>query len=148
MRVKTGRGRFGAPVLWLVCIAAAFAALLFLLARQPWLDLAPPALSGGLDPGYVYDGGPVVTLELKNFTILPRALVLVNHEPRADFGQRYVTVPVAEGDMVEVDGSSYTHPLVVEVLDVSRDVASPPAGRTVEVDGTVAAVGRVHLTRQ
>jgi len=121
-------------------------ALALALWRGAWLDIAPPAAGETVQPGYVYDGGPVVTLELKNYTSLPRAVVLVNGEPRAVFGERYVTVPVTEGDLLEVDGSFYTHPLVVEVLDVSRGVAAPPAGRTVEVDGSVAALGRVHLT--
>ncbi len=132
--------------LWPLFIVAASAAMVLLLVRQPWLDIAPPEPSSGLDPGYVYDGGPVVTLELKNFTSLPRALVLVNHEPRAAFGRRYVTVPVAQGDLVEVDASFYSHPVVVKVLDVSRGVVSPPAGRTIKVNGTVTAVGRVRLT--
>ncbi|HUW63935.1 MAG TPA: hypothetical protein VMW83_04450 [Spirochaetia bacterium] len=133
-------------VLGAVAIVAVTAGLIFLLVRQPWLDITPPELAAaGLEPGYVYNGGPVVTLELKNYTSLPRALVLVNHEPRASFGRRYVTVPVADRDLIEVDGSFYHHSLEVEVLDVSRGITSPPAGRTVEVDGTITAVGRVHV---
>jgi len=144
--VKAGYG--GRVILWAVVTAAAVAVLLFLSVRRPWLDLPAPAASSGLEPGYVYDGGPVVVFELKNFTILPRALVLVNHEPMAAFVRRYVTVPVAQGDLVQVDASFYSHPVVVEVLDVSRGVSEPEVGRTVEVDGTVATVGRVRLAPQ
>lgn len=146
MRTKTGCGRRKPALIGVIVVLTFCAALVFAVLWQPWLDIQPPAMSG-LAPGYVYTGGPVVTLELKNFTTLPRALVLVNHEPRASFGQRYITIPVADGDRIEVDGSFYSHPLDVEVLDVSRNISSPPAGRKVVVDGTVTAVGTVRLSQ-
>jgi len=131
-----------------VLLAAAVAAL-GLVLTWAWgasVDIEPPAAPGTMQPGYVYDGGPVVTLALKNYTCLPRAEVLVNGEPRAVFGKRYVTVPVSGGDLLAVDGSFYTHPLIVTVMDASHGVVAPPVGRTVEVNGSVTALGRVRLT--
>lgn len=89
---------------------------------------------------------PVVTLQLKNFSSLPLAKVLVNGEPRGEFRDRYVTVFVREGDLLEVDGTRYNRPLDIEVLDVSKEVIQPAAGTRIRVKGTIGVIGKVHLS--
>lgn len=89
---------------------------------------------------------PVITLQLKNFSSLPLAKVLVNGEPRGEFRDRYVTVFVREGDLLEVDGTRYNRPLDIEVLDVSKEVIQPAAGTRIRVKGTIGVIGKVHLS--
>jgi hypothetical protein len=89
---------------------------------------------------------PVVTLQLKNYSTLPLARVLVNGESRGEFRDRYVTVFVREGDVLEVDGTRYNRPLDIEVLDVSREVVLPPAGTRIRVEGNISSLGQVRLS--
>lgn len=89
---------------------------------------------------------PVVTLQLKNFSSLPLAKVLINGEPRGEFRDRYVTVFVREGDVLEIDGTRYNRPLDIEVLDVSREVIMPVAGARITVEGSVSPLGKVRLS--
>lgn len=91
---------------------------------------------------------PVVTFQLKNFSLLPLAKVLVNGEPGGEFQDRYVTVFVKEGDILEVDGTRYSRPIDIEVLDASREVIRPAAGARFRVDGNVVTVGQVRLLKK
>ncbi len=88
---------------------------------------------------------PVVTLQLKNFSSLPHAKVLVNGEAKGEFKNRYVTVFVQEGDVLEVDSTRYNRPLDIEVLDVSKGVLLPVAGTRIRVDGCIGTLGQVRL---
>jgi hypothetical protein len=87
----------------------------------------------------------VITFQLKNYSTLPLARVLVNGESRGEFRDRYVTVFVREGDIIEVDGSRYSRPLDIEVLDVSKGVLVPSAGEHLRVEGSITSLGRVRL---
>lgn len=89
---------------------------------------------------------PVVTLQLKNYSSLPLAKVLVNGKSRGEFRDRYVTVFVREGDVLEVDGTRYNRPLDIEVLDVSKEVILPATGTRVRVEGNISALGQVSLS--
>ncbi|KUK81119.1 MAG: putative membrane protein [Pelotomaculum thermopropionicum] len=86
-----------------------------------------------------------VTFQLKNYSLLPMARVLVNNEPRGIFDNRYVTVLVGEGDMIKIDGTRYDRAIDIEVLDVSKGVVLPAAGSEFRVEGNVVAVGKVCL---
>ncbi len=90
----------------------------------------------------------VVTFQLKNFSTLPLARVLVNGEPRGEFRDRYVTVYVREGDILEVDGTRYKRPLEIEILDVSDEVVMPAAGTKIRIEGSINNIGRVHLSER
>lgn len=90
----------------------------------------------------------VVTFQLKNFSTLPLARVLVNGEPRGEFRDRYVTVYVREGDILEVDGTRYKRPLEIEILDVSDEVVTPAAGTKIRIEGSINNIGRVHLSER
>lgn len=88
----------------------------------------------------------VITFQLENFSSLPLARVLVNGEPRGEFRDRYVTVYVREGDILEVDGTRYKRPLEIEILDVSDEVVMPAAGTKIRIEGSINFLGRVHLS--
>lgn len=88
----------------------------------------------------------VVTLQLNNFSTLPRAKVLVNQEVRGEFRDRYVTVAVRNGDTIEVDGTFYSHPVEIVVLDVSPGVLAPSSGQQLKLQGGVTKVGTVRIS--
>ena len=90
---------------------------------------------------------PVVTFKLKEFTSLPQARLLVNGQSAGVFIDRYLTVSVAEGDTLEIDGTRYERPFEIEVLDVSRGVAAPQPGFSIKVDGSIGDIGEVRLSR-
>ncbi|OPY58911.1 MAG: hypothetical protein A4E55_00517 [Pelotomaculum sp. PtaU1.Bin035] len=110
----------------------------FPLAFQVWRqsDLINP-------PGVLHS--PLVTLQINNFSSLPLARVLVNGEPRGEFYNRYVTVFVRGGDILEVDGARCNQPFNIEVLNVSEEVGFPVCGMEIKVDRHVGRLGKVQL---
>jgi len=90
---------------------------------------------------------PVVTFRLKEFVSLPQARLLVNGEVVGVFNGRYVTVSVAEGDVLQVDGTEYERPFEIEVMDVSREVAEPQQGLTITVNEGLRNIALVRLSR-
>ncbi|SHF03925.1 hypothetical protein [Desulforamulus putei] len=86
-----------------------------------------------------------IILQLINFSTLPRAKVLVNGQVKGDFTHPYMTVPVSEGDRIEVDTTFYDHPVTVKVLDSTRQVISPAMGAEFSGKKTVFTLGKVKL---
>ena len=109
----------------------------------PFASLEGPRPNRGNYAGILQS--PIITFQLKNFSSLPLARVLVNGEPRGEFRDRYVTVYVREGDVLEVDGTRYKRPLDIEIMDVSGEVIAPVAGTKIRVEGRINSLGRVHL---
>jgi hypothetical protein len=117
--------------------------------EQAAAPVASPQAAGPILKDYAgFLEDSVLTFQLKNFSSLPLARVLVNGEPRGEFRDRYVTVHVREGDVLEVDGTRYKRPLVIEILDVSGEVVTPTAGSIIRVEGNISFLGRVHLTER
>lgn len=90
---------------------------------------------------------PVVTFKLKEYSSLPLARLLVNGESGGVFSDRYVTVFVSDGDILEIDGTRYSRPFEIEVLDVSKGLEQPQPGLRIKINGSVSAVGVVRVSR-
>ncbi|MEG3070909.1 MAG: hypothetical protein RQM92_09020 [Candidatus Syntrophopropionicum ammoniitolerans] len=73
--------------------------------------------------------------------------MLVSGEVAGVFNGRYVTVSVAEGDVLQVDGTRYERPFKIEVLDVSREVAEPQPGLTITVNESLGNIALVRLSK-
>lgn len=86
---------------------------------------------------------PVITLYLKDYSLLPYLKVLVNRELRGTFQSRYVTIPVQNGDSIAVDGTYYREPLSIEILTTSRAITKPHSGEIIHLNGNVAELGQV-----
>ncbi|WP_066640019.1 hypothetical protein [Desulfolucanica intricata] len=95
----------------------------------------------------VEPNAPIITMQLKNYSSLPRARVLVNGEQQKEFLDRYVTVSVKHGDVIEIDGTQYKHSLEIEVINTSREILSPCPGQIIKVNGNLARVGTVKLVK-
>lgn len=85
----------------------------------------------------------VITLYLHDYSLLPYLKVLVNNEVKGTFLNRYVTVPVRNGDSIAIDGTFYKEPLTIEVLNVPMAVTRPRSGETIRLNGNVAGLGKV-----
>ncbi|MDD4237771.1 MAG: hypothetical protein PHT62_04375 [Desulfotomaculaceae bacterium] len=146
---RPGRDRLERALIRLVVVIAAIVMLVQTLRVGDPLPDAVPVTSLERTRPSLYPASllqePVITFQLKNYSTLPLARVLVNGESRGEFRERYVTVFVREGDMLEVDGSRYSRPLDIEVLDVSKEVLVPSAGDHLRVEGGITCLGRVRL---
>lgn len=98
-----------------------------------------------LSPGEQSDHS--VILQLTNFSTLPKARVLVNGKVQGDFSHPFVTIPVTQGDLLEVDVSYYDHPVAIKVLDATQDVHQPVKGRVYTGQRTVLLIGQVQVNK-
>lgn len=93
---------------------------------------AVAALAGGARVTIACESGPA-----------PRALLLRNGRPVADFRRRTVTVDVEPGDLLAIDGRAYPRRLEFLITFAGPELARPRPGERVETVGDVAFVARV-----
>jgi len=98
----------------------------------------------GLQPAISETIG-TITLELINFSSMPKATVLVNGQEVADFREKRVTIPVRTDDILEINGSYYQHSLTVLILDVSENVRYPKEKQEIKVNQSLTRIGQVTL---
>ncbi|NLC06923.1 MAG: hypothetical protein GX755_02995 [Syntrophomonadaceae bacterium] len=98
----------------------------------------------GLQPATSETVG-TITLELINFSSMPKATVLVNGQEVADFREKRVTIPVRNDDILEINGSYYQHSLTVLILDVSENVRYPKKKQEIKVNQSLTRIGQVTL---
>jgi hypothetical protein len=104
------------------------------------------ALAAGPRPGAVAVMAPAtgsLRVTLLSQPRAPRAVLLVNARAVVRFTGPEVTVAVAPGDLVEIDGSAYRQTLTFRVAGLSPDLAAPPVGTLVATRGDIAVLGRV-----
>ncbi|MBO8138517.1 MAG: hypothetical protein H0Z40_10355 [Desulfotomaculum sp.] len=88
---------------------------------------------------------PHITLYLENYSSLPHLKVLVNGDQVAVFDDRYTTVTVQEGDVIQIDGTFYNHNILVKVLNTTAEVFNPAVEKQIIVKGNVVEVGPVKI---
>lgn len=86
-----------------------------------------------------------ITLEMKDYSSLARAYVIINGKKAADFRDKRVIVKVFSNDIVEVDGSFYQRPLKFSVVGISPHLSKPVLNQTIETQGNVALLGKVQF---
>ena len=86
-----------------------------------------------------------VTLYLKNYSLLPHLQVLVNGNKAGVFDNRYVTVSVQDGDVIEIDGTFYNHSIIAEVLNTTDDITTPVIEQQLSIENNVILVGVVKI---
>lgn len=85
----------------------------------------------------------VISFELLDVSSLSKAKILIDGSPVGDFGERYVTIKAAPGDLIEIDGTFYERPFRVKVLDVYPNAAKPVIGVIHNIKQEKHPVGRV-----
>lgn len=88
---------------------------------------------------------PRVTLYLENYSTLPHLAVLINGSKVDVFDDRYVTVPVQDGDKIELDGTFYQQEIQVKVLNISDQVKQPAIDEEILVSEDVVPVCVVKI---
>ncbi len=156
MRIPPGRSWDN--ILEAVLIRAVIIISLLVLGTQVFLggdqygpNVEPAMGDSYLEPQQAAAGRdlnkPIVTFRLEEFVSLPQARLLVNGEVAGVFNGRYVTVSVAEGDVLQVDGTRYERPFKIEVMDVSCEVAEPQPGLTITVNESLRNIALVRLSK-
>ncbi|WP_027363397.1 hypothetical protein [Desulfotruncus alcoholivorax] len=87
----------------------------------------------------------LVTFQLLDYSTLPMAAVLVNGQKVAAFQERFVTIPVANGDVLAIDAKFYQRPVSFKVFDTYGGVKWPGVDDTFKVEGTIKQLGTVII---
>lgn len=88
---------------------------------------------------------PRITLYLENYSALPHLVVLVNGNKMDVFDDRYVTIPVQDGDRVEIDSTFYSNEVLVKVLNTTADVIIPMIDKQLALKNNIVPVCTVKL---
>lgn len=86
-----------------------------------------------------------MTIELKDFTSLAKAKLLINGEEVADFRKKQITVRVYPEDVIEIDGSFYNRHLNFEVIKISSNILQPLAHQKIQTNRNIAKIGKVKF---
>lgn len=87
----------------------------------------------------------LITFKLLDYAAAPKVNLMINNRTVASFTGAEVTVAVEHGDLLELDGAFYTHPLVFKVEGVSGPIAYPQPGQEFIVQQGITAIGRVEM---
>ncbi|MTI79350.1 MAG: hypothetical protein FH758_00500 [Firmicutes bacterium] len=88
-----------------------------------------------------------ITLYLENYSTLPHLKVLLNGDQINEFDNRYITIPVRESDVIEIDGSFYRHEVLVKVLNTTSDVIKPVVDKQITINGSTVEVCTINLKK-
>lgn len=88
---------------------------------------------------------PRITLYLENYSTLPYLKVLVNGRQVGTFNNRYVTFPVQQSDVVEIDGSYYQREIWVKALNITSDVDNQLENKRFILQNNIVPVCTVRI---
>ena len=88
-----------------------------------------------------------VTLELQRYEMLPHAYVLVNGKETKKFLTKTVSVPVRNGDILEIDGTYYKKPFDVIIKEATDNIQNPKKNKKITVNQDITLVSEVKLLR-
>jgi hypothetical protein len=86
-----------------------------------------------------------VTLELKDYSSLAKANLLVNQKKVADFRQKQITIRILPGDIIEIDGSFYNQPINFEITKISPNIIESSFQKQIRTNSNVVLVGKVEF---
>lgn len=86
-----------------------------------------------------------ITLALVDYSSLQKAKVLVNGEVKGNFLNKYVSVNLHQGDLLEVDGKFYTHSFKVKLIEVSPALAGLKQGQQFTVKAEELTLGEIQF---
>jgi hypothetical protein len=84
-----------------------------------------------------------LVLEAKEYSSLPRAVLLVNGQKTASFEETKKTLKVRGGDVVEIDSTAYNFPIEYVVREVSPNCTSPKKGQLFTANQNIVMVGKI-----
>ncbi|MDO7786478.1 hypothetical protein [Desulforamulus aquiferis] len=115
--------------------------------RTPYQGVIDQVGSDAQAMSYAEVADTTIILQLVNYSTLPKARVLVNGQVKGDFTHPYVTLSVADGDLLEVDTSFYRHSVKVKVLETSNKIVVPEKGVEISGQQNILVLGEVKLLK-
>ncbi len=116
---------------------------------KPVLDFSVPSWQEAGDAqfavGQNIEDKSYVTFALVKQSSLEKAVIYVNGKPRASFAEKYATVALYPGDLVEIDCAFYNQPIKIKVVRNDGKVVPQEEGTILTVNSdrkalTAAAV--------
>jgi len=86
-----------------------------------------------------------LTIELKDFSSLSKAKLLINGQETSDFRDKKITVKVYPDDVISIDGSFYNRPLEFKVSEASPNISNPTPNQIIKTNSTVESFGKVKF---
>ncbi|MDR1616714.1 MAG: hypothetical protein LBR98_06855 [Syntrophomonadaceae bacterium] len=86
-----------------------------------------------------------LVIAVKQYSSLPKALVLVNGEKAGNFTGNEFFLRVKPSDTVEIDASYYNFPITFAVGSVSDNLSFPKTGQTFQTYQSTVMLGKVIL---
>ncbi|MGI6435214.1 MAG: hypothetical protein ACOX0F_07630 [Syntrophomonadaceae bacterium] len=85
----------------------------------------------------------LLTLGIKDFSALPKAVVLVNGKETDFFQGAQVDLRINAQDVVEIDSTAYNFPVEYIVLSRSPNLAYPRQGQVFNANQSMVMVGKI-----
>ena len=86
-----------------------------------------------------------LTIELKDFSSLSKAKLMINGQETTDFRDKKITIKVYPDDIISIDGSYYNRTLEFEVSEASPNIFYPTLHQVVKTNSTVESFGKVKF---
>lgn len=86
-----------------------------------------------------------IVLALVNYSSLQKAKVLINGKTAGNFLNKYISLQVEAGDILEIDGTFYNHPVKVKVLRIDDGIKGFKEGQGFTVNGEILTLGEIRF---
>lgn len=86
-----------------------------------------------------------LTIELKDFSSLSKAKLLINDKETSDFRDKKITIKVYADDVISIDGSFYNRPLEFEISEASPNISDPKLHQVIRTESTIESFNQVKF---
>ncbi|QGT99869.1 hypothetical protein SYNTR_1276 [Candidatus Syntrophocurvum alkaliphilum] len=84
-----------------------------------------------------------LTIEVQEFSSLPKAYVMINEEKNNSFASNQVRIEVMAGDIIKIDSTAYNFPITFNIIDISDNLAYPKDQQSFITNKSVVMIGKV-----
>ena len=88
-----------------------------------------------------------ILIELENESKMDSLWVMINGERTARFSGKNITLPVSDGELIEIDGTGTNKMAKVNIKSRSDDVILVIDNSTLEVNGNIGVLARIKIKR-
>lgn len=82
-------------------------------------------------------------METKEFSSLPRSIILVNGREKARFNDKEVKLLLKANDVVEIDSCAYNFPVNYYIKNSSDNLAFPEKGTMYTANQSIVMIGKI-----
>jgi len=84
-----------------------------------------------------------LVIGIDDFSMLPRAVIIVNGKEKTTFNTQKVTLRLKAGDVVEIDSSAYNFPVNYRIIDCSSNLSFPKKGTVYTANQSIVMIGKI-----